>query len=61
MNALQNLFQGKKTHTLVLSAIGVIWFTYLGGGMDLGEAVQRTLEALAISTLRMGVMAKKEG
>lgn len=61
MKALQNLFPGKKTHTLVISALGVIWFTYLGGNMDLVDAVRQTLEVLTISTLRFGVAAAQQG
>lgn len=50
-----NFLPGYKTHALVVSGLGVIWFSYLGGGMDLSAAVQRSLEVLSISTLRMGV------
>lgn len=56
---LSNIAAGYKTHALVISAIGMIWFSFLGGGMDLGEAVQRTLEAAAFSTIRFAVGTKQ--
>lgn len=56
---ISEIAAGYKTHALVISAIGMIWFSFLGGGMDLGEAVQRTLEAAALSTIRMAVARKQ--
>jgi len=56
MNFNINTFAaGYKTHAAVISSIGVVWFTFAGGGMDLGEAIQRTMELLAISGLRIAV------
>lgn len=50
---------GYKTHAVVISAIGVIWFGYFGGGMTLGDAVQQTLTVAGLSTVRMAVARKQ--
>lgn len=50
-----NVMAGYKTHALVISGLGVIWFGFLGGGIDLMTAVQRSLEVMSISTLRLAV------
>lgn len=57
---INTLFAGYKTHAAVIASIGVVWFTFIGGGMDLGSALQRTLELLSISGLRVA-MANQPG
>lgn len=52
---MRNFLPGKKTHLLVVSGLGVIWFTFLGGGMTLAEALQKSLEVMAISTVRVAL------
>lgn len=52
---MRNILPGVKTHLLVISGLGVIWFSFLGGDMDLAAAMQRSLEVLSISTLRLAV------
>lgn len=56
---ISDIAAGYKTHAVVISAIGVIWFTFLGGDMTLIEAVQGTLGALGFSTIRMAVARKQ--
>ena len=55
---VSNIAAGYKTHALVISTIVMIWAGFLGGGIDLGTAVQRTLEATMFSTIRMAVAKK---
>lgn len=55
---LNKLSTGYNTHILVISGLVVIAGSFMGGGMTLSEALQRALEVLSISALRMGVAAK---
>jgi hypothetical protein len=54
---MKNIAAGYKTHGLVISGLVVIWGTFAGGGFTLAEAIQRSLEVLSISTLRIAVGA----
>lgn len=56
---INKLSTGYNTHALVISGLVVIIGTFIGGGMTLAEAVQRALEVLSISALRMGVASGK--
>lgn len=58
LDFISRIAPGYKTHAMVISGLGVILFTYLGGGMTLAEAVQRALEVASISGLRMAVGTK---
>lgn len=56
------MFSGYKTHALVVGGLLTILGMFISGDLTAGEAVQRAMEVLSISALRVGVdAAKKEG
>ncbi len=55
-----NFLPGYKTHLLVIGGLVSVVGMFLSGELALMEAVQRALEVMSISALRLGV-AKVEG
>lgn len=52
---LAEMFQGKKTHLVVVLAIIAAANQFMTGAIDSGEFVLQILAALGVSTLRMGM------
>ena len=55
MKTLNEFLSGKKTYIVAIGAVVAVAVSFLNGDLTVGEAVQATLGALGLATLRAGV------